>query len=140
MEELVLTEAMAKDFRALLYFAHDKVDPNRIGKRRSARILARQSKKKQQKIIDQDGMCLDCLRDIFFHHGCPDYLKATFEHVIPYRYGSSMGDHNIVLLCGSCNQKRDRFWDRLGKTIIEDHYGPVDWDYLKSIPIVEMAV
>lgn len=134
---LDLSVSDSDNFRALLRMAHDKVCPNRHGKKRKNRAW-RYSTKKLRLLAKQNFRCLDCDRKIYAHNG-PRHLDATFEHIIPYRYGSSMSDHNLVMLCDSCNRARDKNFKNNGRKMVEDHYGPIDWDALLSIPIVEIV-
>lgn len=134
-DELVLGIPEAKDFRALLYLAHGKVCPFRARKKKRKDFADRYRGKKMRILQQQGYECLDCGREISIYDVPNQKNEATFEHVIPYRYGSSMSDHNIVLLCGKCNRKRDQ---NFSLQIIEDHYGPIDWEWLRSIPIVEI--
>jgi hypothetical protein len=137
---LELGPADAKNYRALLYLAHGISDPARVRKKKRKDFSERYKAKKMKLLQDQGYLCYDCDRELwiegFNFNNLPHYQEATFEHIIPYRYGSSMSNHNLVILCGNCNQKRNKQFDL---DIIEDHFGPIDWDALRRIPIVEIT-
>jgi len=103
--ELVLTQGMHRNYIALQNFLNSRLPPKRI--RRSSRSFSKSEKDRQRKIYLlslQDFKCKDC--GVQFHineYGfCPE---ATADHVIPYRYGSTLC-HNCEFVCSSCNSKR----------------------------------
>lgn len=82
----------------------------------------RYTNKKEFLLKRQDNKCLDCKREFNW----PDV--PTFEHIIPRRYGSNLSIFNVVLLCNSCNVKRDRIGFKKKEFLIEtiiNHYGSI---------------
>lgn len=135
---LVLNAGDAQNYRALLYLAQDTLDPTRIGKKRGLFFSERYRNKKIKLLHKQDYFCSDCDREMWMEVQGENFkgAEATFEHVIPYRYGSSMSDNGLLIICSNCNRKRNKHFSL---KIVEDHFGPIDWDALKAIPIVEIV-
>ena len=103
-DELVLTEGMHRNYIALQNFLNDRV-ADRTPQR--GRYYNKSEKRKQRKIYLlslQDFKCKDCGIE-FKPNEKGNYPEATADHIIPYRYGSTLC-HNCEFVCDSCNQKR----------------------------------
>lgn len=103
-DEFFLTEGMHRNYIALQNFLNDRV-VDRAPQRGSC--YNKSKKRRQRKIYLlslQDFKCKDC--GVQFHineYGCCP--EATADHVIPYRYGSTLC-HNCEFVCSTCNNKR----------------------------------
>lgn len=135
MEELLLTRNDAQNYIALVNAIHGvKV---RGGARSTNHTL--KGARKLALLAKQDFQCHDCFKD--FKPVSGSYSCATTEHVIPYRYGSSCSKHNVVLLCGDCNNKRNIQDDHeILMEIIEEHFGSIDYSLIPDKPIPTMVI
>lgn len=97
-----LHEEYEVNYYALQNFLNDFV-PLKEHKRKQSGSNGTSSK---NKIVEsQNCKCVDC--DFIFHKDSfRNYPKATVEHVIPHRYGSTRA-LNSEFLCQKCNNKRE---------------------------------
>lgn len=135
MEELLLTDRDNQNFVALVNAIYDiKV---RSGKRSTNHTL--RGGRKLSILSKQNFECYSCSKEFISTNG--RYSSATTEHVIPYRYGSSCNNHNVVLLCDNCNRKRN-IQNNHTKIIdiIEEHFGAIDYSMIPDKPIPRIRV
>lgn len=129
MEELLLSDNDAQNYVALVNAIHNvKV---RNGARSTNHTL--KGGRKLTLLSKQNFECYDCGFEFKPKNGL--YSTATTEHVIPYRYGSACNKHNIVLLCGKCNNERNTNSHDELMLIIEEHFGPIDYSLIPDSPI-----
>ena len=69
----------------------------------------------------QDYCCAECGTEFTCIHG--QWKGITADHIIKFQYGGQANNHNIELVCKSCNLKRDANYSI---KVIEKHYGPID--------------
>jgi 5-methylcytosine-specific restriction endonuclease McrA len=98
-----LTEPMAANYQALVRYFKDETVPtkSRMGKRFST---PREIRRKNKLIRIQKCKCIDC--KVPFTFSGDRFTDATAEHIIPWRYGSSLSN-NCEFLCEPCNQIRE---------------------------------
>jgi hypothetical protein len=121
---LLLTRADASNYHALCAAIENKPMRRSSNRRDSDRISAA---RRLAMMVKQNYACAEC--GVAFG---PE-IKATFEHVVPYRFGGEANRHNGVLVCLPCNLKRDADFS-IG--LIERHFGPIDYSKVEYIPHV----
>lgn len=97
---LDLTAEMEANYHALVNFLSGVSVRKNAGRRRSCRV-----KNKPLELEQQNFSCLDC--GLIFEQderGC--YSTATLDHIIPWRYGSTL-KLNREWVCDPCNNKRE---------------------------------
>jgi len=128
MDELLLTEHDAQNYRALCAAVLDRPVRNRFQRDHRDMLTPAQ---KLRKLQEQDYCCAEC--GVEFQPKSGHYPSATTEHVIPFRYGSAANYHNAILTCRPCNIKRDK---EFSLELIERHYGPIDHSMIDATPSV----
>lgn len=101
--EFVLIEEYNKNYLALMNFFRGK-KVQRQGKRRKG-VKIKRFESKLRYLAEQDFKCVDCCTP--FNPGEDGkYSSATVDHVIPFRYGSTIA-MNKEFVCSPCNQARE---------------------------------
>lgn len=73
---------------------------NKIKRRKNNRGIRTQKRKwKETILINQDGKCFYCKKDLTFD-------EATIDHKIPRSKGGKNSFKNLVVACFNCNQEK----------------------------------
>jgi 5-methylcytosine-specific restriction endonuclease McrA len=130
MKLLNLGYKESKNYIALVNCINDIKVPYRQRTNRPSHLKPTKSFK-YKLIYKQNYRCYDCDKEFIKIN----YIDATVDHVIPYRYGSELSKFNCVIVCEPCNHKRDK---SNILEVIEDHYGLIDYNMIKNIPIIKI--
>ena len=83
-DEFLLHSGYEQNYEALCNFLNDT-----LAKKRKWRGLFNAKRFKLKHLAKQDFKCLDCSREFHINeHG--SYSTATADHIIPFRYGSTI--------------------------------------------------
>ena len=95
---------MARNYVALQNFLNDSTSERRQQRGGSYSKGVKRRERRRLLIHAQGGKCVDCRMKFPFDG--ERYHGATADHVIPYRFGSTLC-HNVEFVCAPCNQKRE---------------------------------
>jgi len=100
---LHLEESHARNYIALQNFLNGVVVKR--GKHRGYVRNKKRLDSKARSLMQQGCMCADCQK-VFTPDSNGEYSKATADHVIPRRHGSTFA-LNTEWVCQKCNHKRE---------------------------------
>lgn len=98
---LHLDECLEQNYYALQNFLQEKT----VERTRKSHSCSKQRNAKIKHIRAQDERCIDCGVHFPFINGT--YPTATRDHVIPFRYGSTL-NMNREFVCELCNLAREK--------------------------------
>lgn len=115
---LLLTENLARNYDALQNFLMGIPGPRRP--RRSSYGKNAKARERKKRMIEAQGCkCMDCQKPFTFE--VDRYVDATADHVIPFRFGSTL-EMNCEFVCHDCNMKREGY----RMSVILRYFGNVD--------------
>lgn len=103
---LLLSEDMARNAVAIDNLFND-TPANRGSKRAGCGGGAAKQVRKRNLLALQNFKCADC--DHVFEEIDGKFPTATRDHVIPYRFGSTLA-YNSEFVCHDCNQHRNKYF------------------------------
>jgi hypothetical protein len=116
---LNLTEDMARNYDALMNMLNG-VLPGRSSKRAGCGNGAKKQERKRRLLELQNFKCAEC--QVEFVESDGKFPGATRDHIIPYRFGSTLA-YNSEFVCQQCNSKRNTQFDL---AIVLRYFGSID--------------
>ena len=116
---LNLTEDMARNHVALVNMLNG-ILPGRKSKRAGCGNGAKKQERKRRLLELQGFKCAECQIEFVEIDG--KFPSATRDHIIPYRFGSTLA-HNSEFVCQKCNSTRNNQFDL---AIVLRFFGSID--------------
>lgn len=103
-EPFLLTKEMARNYDALCNYLNDNSLKKKNKTTGKGQGKTNKANAKLNTLRSQNFRCVDCgMKFIMDEVG--NYPTATYDHIIPYRFGSVLR-YNSELVCQPCNNKR----------------------------------